>query len=116
MDNQIHSVWFHVGSRSSKSFTIEINAKIYTTSIYHFFLQISQRIFTCFFSLTLFLKRLWDIMQPLSFENKQFRIKEECQRLLIRTLNEYVFVQKQMNILKRTDRGRKRSYCSSFLI
>jgi hypothetical protein len=30
-------------------------------------------------------------MQALSFENKQFRIKEESQRLVIRTLNEYVF-------------------------
>ena len=34
-------------------------------------------------------------MQPLSFENKQFRIKEESQRLLIRTLNEYVFPRKK---------------------
>ncbi len=41
-----------------------------------------------FFSL---LKRIWDLMQPISFENKQFRIKEESQRLIIQTLNEYVF-------------------------
>ncbi|UJR28252.1 hypothetical protein I4U23_009502 [Adineta vaga] len=33
-------------------------------------------------------QRIWDFVQPLSFENKQFRIKEESQRLLIRTLNE----------------------------
>jgi hypothetical protein len=31
-------------------------------------------------------------MQPLSFDNKQFRIKEESQRLLIRSLNEYVLL------------------------
>jgi hypothetical protein len=31
-------------------------------------------------------------MQPLLFDNKQFRIKEESQRLLIRSLNEYVLL------------------------
>jgi hypothetical protein len=29
-------------------------------------------------------------MQPLLFDSKQHRIKEESQRLLVRTLNEYV--------------------------
>ncbi len=41
------------------------------------------------------MQRIWDLMQPLSFENKQFRIKEESQRLIIRTLNEYVFFLKE---------------------
>lgn len=31
-------------------------------------------------------------MQASVFENKQFRIKEESQRLLVRTLNEYVSI------------------------
>jgi hypothetical protein len=30
------------------------------------------------------------MIQPLAFENKQYRIKEESQRLLQRSLNEYV--------------------------
>ncbi|CAF4453206.1 unnamed protein product, partial [Adineta steineri] len=42
--------------------------------------------------------RIWDLIQPLAFENKQFRIKEETQRLLIRTLNEYVDIP-MMNIV-----------------
>ena len=30
-------------------------------------------------------------MQPSAFDHKQFRVKEESQSLLIRSLNEYVF-------------------------
>lgn len=33
---------------------------------------------------------MWDLIQTASLESKQFRIKEESQRLLMRTLNEYV--------------------------
>ncbi|CAF2342388.1 unnamed protein product [Rotaria sp. Silwood2] len=42
---------------------------------------------------------VWDLIQPLSFENKQFRIKEESQRLLIRTLNEFGASTIQLNKL-----------------
>ncbi|CAF0975373.1 unnamed protein product [Rotaria sp. Silwood1] len=34
-------------------------------------------------------QRVWDLIQPLSFDHKQFRVKEESQRLLIRSLNEF---------------------------
>ncbi|CAF0958381.1 unnamed protein product [Rotaria sordida] len=34
-------------------------------------------------------RRIWDLIQPLSFDHKQFRIKEESQLLLIRSLNEF---------------------------
>lgn len=38
-----------------------------------------------------FLQRIWDLIQRTAFDSKQFRIKEEGQRLLITSLNEYVF-------------------------
>ncbi|CAF0740402.1 unnamed protein product [Adineta steineri] len=44
-------------------------------------------------------QRIWDLIQPLAFENKQFRIKEETQRLLIRTLNEFGTSTIQLNKL-----------------
>ncbi|UJR21229.1 hypothetical protein I4U23_024325 [Adineta vaga] len=34
-------------------------------------------------------QRIWDLIQPLVFDSKQFRIKEESQRLLIRSLDEF---------------------------
>ncbi|CAF5182919.1 unnamed protein product [Rotaria magnacalcarata] len=39
-------------------------------------------------------QRIWDFIQPVSFENKQFRIREEIQRLLVQTLNKYVIIKK----------------------
>ncbi|CAF1611909.1 unnamed protein product, partial [Adineta ricciae] len=34
-------------------------------------------------------QRIWDLIQPLAFDSKQFRIKEESQRVLIRSLEEF---------------------------
>ncbi|CAF3437384.1 unnamed protein product [Rotaria socialis] len=44
-------------------------------------------------------QRVWDFIQPVSFENKQFRIREEIQRLLVQTLNEFGASTIQLNKL-----------------
>jgi len=44
-------------------------------------------------------QRIWDLMLPLAFDNKQARIKEETQRLLVRTLNEFGASTIQLNKL-----------------
>ncbi|CAF1338152.1 unnamed protein product [Rotaria magnacalcarata] len=44
-------------------------------------------------------QRIWDFIQPVSFENKQFRIREEIQRLLVQTLNKFGASTIQLNKL-----------------
>ncbi|CAM4936063.1 unnamed protein product [Rotaria socialis] len=44
-------------------------------------------------------QRIWDLMQPLSFDHKQYRVKDESQRLLIRSLNEFGSSTIQLNKL-----------------
>ncbi|CAF3945773.1 unnamed protein product, partial [Adineta steineri] len=44
-------------------------------------------------------QRIWDLIQPLFSDSKQFRIKEESQRLLIRSLDEFSSSSIQLNKL-----------------
>ncbi|CAF2090997.1 unnamed protein product [Rotaria magnacalcarata] len=44
-------------------------------------------------------QRIWDLIQALSFDHKQYRVKDESQRLLIRSLNEFGSSTIQLNKL-----------------